>query len=130
MFGWLNPKNWFKGAAKSAAEGAVDQYVTVEKAHELITGAVNSVVTMGEAKIGEDKLRKVSEGMIALGEAMAALGYAINPESEEGGKVSPTELRNILAAVDKGFGLCVDEATVAELRNKVKGFVNAKIDAL
>lgn len=130
MFSWLNPKNWFKSAAKSAAASAVDGYVTVEKAHELIVGAVNSVVTTGASKIGEDKLRKLSEGMVALGESLTALGNAVNPDGEEGGKVSEKELWQILGALNKGFGLCVDEEAVTSLRGKVKDLVNAKIDAL
>lgn len=130
ILSWLNPKNWFKSAAKSSVESAVDGYVTVEKAHELIVGAVNSVVTTGASKIGEDKLRKLSEGMVALGESLTALGKAVNPDGEEGGKVSENELRQILDALNKGFGLCMDEEAITSLREKIKDFVNAKIDAL
>ena len=127
--GSLNPIRWFKSAACSAVESKVDEVVTVENGKSLLISGVNKAVTLSEQKWDDDKCRTYARAFKLAGKAFTDLGDAVDPDGEDGRKLSVDEFNLLLGDAQAAFGIIVDEAWVAEQRERIKAFVRARLGA-
>ena len=125
--GSLNPIRWFKSAACSAVESKVDEVVTVENGKSLLISGVNKAVTLSEQKWDDDKCRTYARAFKLAGKAFTDLGDAVDPDGEDGRKLSVDEFNLLLGDAQAAFGIIVDEAWVAEQRERIKAFVRARL---
>ena len=125
--GWLNPAKWFRSAACSAVESKVDEVVTVENGKSLLISGVNKAVTLSEQKWDDDKCRTYARAFKLAGKAFTDLGDAVDPDGEDGRRLSVEEFNLLLGDAQAAFGIIVDEAWVAEQRERIKAFVRARL---
>ena len=125
--GSLNPIRWFKSAACSAVESKVDEVVTVENGKSLLISGVNKAVALSEQKWDDDKCRTYARAFKLAGKAFTDLGDAVDPDGEDGRKLSVDEFNLLLGDAQAAFGIIVDEAWVAEQRERIKAFVRARL---
>ena len=125
--GSLNPIRWFRSAACSAVESKVDEVATVENGKSLLISGVNKAVTLSEQKWDDDKCRTYARAFKLAGKAFTDLGDAVDPDGEDGRKLSVDEFNLLLGDAQAAFGIIVDEAWVAEQRERIKAFVRARL---
>lgn len=121
--GLLNPIRWFKSAAYSAVESKVDEVVTVENGKSLVIAGVNKAVTLSENKWSDDECRTYARAFMLAGKAFTDLGEAVDPDGEDGRKMSVAEFNLLLGDAQAAFGIIVDEAWMAKQRERIKAHI-------
>lgn len=124
---WLNPVNWFRAAAASAAEQKIDEYLTAKMGRQLALDAVNTALNSSEDWWTDARCRQVARGLKLASKAANDLADAIDPDGQQGKGISPEELETVLADVQAAFGNLVTEEMLASWRAKLKAFVREKI---
>lgn len=125
--GLLNPVKWFKSAACSAVENKIDEVVTVDNGKSLLITGVNKAVTLSEQKWTDDQCRTYARAFKLAGKAFEDLGEAVDPDGEDGRRLSVEEFNLLLGDAQAAFGIIVDEAWMTEQRERVKAFVRQRL---
>lgn len=125
--GFLNPVKWFKHAVADAVDSKIDEVMTVDNGRSLLITGVNKAVTLSEQKWDDDKCRTYSRAFKLAGKAFIDLGEAVDPDGEDGRKLSVDEFNILLGDAQSAFGIIVDEAWMSEQRERIKAFVHARL---
>lgn len=120
---WLNPVNWIKAGVAAKADAEIDKRLSAENLANDARQGINYLVALSKSKVDDQKLRMISQDLIFAGEAMKELGEAINPDGEEGRKLSESELSALNARVQVLFGDVFHEWDLAAIREKAKAIV-------
>ena len=120
---WLNPVNWIKAGVAAKADAEIDKRLSAENLANDARQGINYLVALSESKVDDQKLRMISQDLIFAGESMKELGEAINPDGEEGRKLSESELSALNARVQVLFGDVFHEWDLAAIREKAKAIV-------
>ena len=124
---WLNPLNWFKKAAATAIDQKVDEVMTLRNGKMLVVAGVNDVILLTENKWSDDECRRYARGFRLAGKALTDLADAIDPDGDDGRKLSADEFEVLMADALAAFGTVLDEASAERVRNTVKGYVHEKL---
>lgn len=127
LLDWLNPTKWFKNAACSAVDSKVDEVVTVANGKSLLITGINKAVTLSEQKWDDNKCRTYSRAFKLAGKAFTDLGEAVDPDGEDGRRLSVEEFNILLGDACAAFGIIVDEEWMTELRERIKMFVRIRL---
>ena len=120
---WMNPVNWIKSGIAAKAEAEIDSRLSSENlANDALQG-INYLVSLSESKVDDQKLRMISQDLIFAGESLKVLGESINPDGEDGRKLSESELAALNARVRVLFGDVFHEWDLAAIREKAKAIV-------
>ena len=123
----LNPMKWVRSAAYSAVESKVDEVVTVENGKSLVIAGVNKAVTLSENKWSDDECRTYARAFKLAGKAFTDLGEAVDPDGEDGRKMSVAEFNLLLGDAQAAFGIIVDEAWMAKQRERIKAHIRYRL---
>lgn len=127
MFKWLNPLNWFKQSVADAADKKVDELLTMSKGKQLVVDGINEVIVLTDEKWSDEECRKYARGFKLAGKALTDLGESIDPDGDEGRKLSVDEFEVLIGDALGAFGTVADEAWLAKRREEIKAFIHQKL---
>lgn len=127
MIKWLNPITWFKSAAASIVAQKVDETLTIENGKTVLVGAINRAVTLTERVWDDGDCRTYARGFRLAAKALNDLADSVDPDGEEGRKMSVTEFEVLLGDAQAAFGILVDDKWLEGIRASIKDMVNEKL---
>lgn len=127
MMKWLNPITWFKSAAASFVAQKVDETLTMANGKAVVVDAINKAVTLTEQVWDDGECRTYARGFRLAAKALNDLAESVDPDGDEGRKMSAAEFEVLLGDAQAAFGVLVDDAWLEDVRARVKALVNEKL---
>jgi hypothetical protein len=117
----------FKTALAKTVEKKVDEVFTLRNGKELVVAGINKAVTLSESRWDDGECAKYARGFRLAGKAFTDLADAIDPEGDDGRRMTTDEFEVLLGDALSAFGTVLSEDWVAERREEVKSFIRGSL---
>lgn len=121
MFGWM--KLLTKKGRQEAVRDAAKSYLTPEKLAELLADGVAIALEAGTDKLSDERCSQIAVGCEKGADALKHITAAINPDGEEGKKVSESEKTLIQADIRAAIELIVTKTSLDSIVDKASQYV-------
>lgn len=115
--------NWLKVVTQAGRQSIVDELLQKELTQEncaiYAAKGVSAALDAGTARLSDERIKQIAEGCEAGGKLCAQLGRAINPDSEDGKKISEAEKQGIMVEIRPTIVGLISQDVLDDLRKKI-----------